>query len=80
MIFKLHKKTCIFLTNSLVFTFIKLYYLVMNSGTDIEKLQISRRLQLVLDQLESLAIFDNNSGYNFPQTEESGGKKESPIL
>ena len=52
----------------------------MNSGTDIEKLQISRRLQLVLDQLESLAIFDNNSGYNFPQTEESGGKKESPIL
>ena len=52
----------------------------MNSGTNIEKLQISGRLQLVLDQLESLAIFDNNSGYNFSQTEGSGGKKESPTL
>lgn len=52
----------------------------MNDGINIENLQISRRLQLVLDQLESLAIFDNNSGYNFPQTEESGSTEESSTL
>lgn len=35
---------------------------------------------MVLDQLESLTIFDNNSGYNFPKAEETKGQKESSTL
>lgn len=48
------------MTILLVFYLFNLYYLVMKTGLKNKEINISKRLEIVLTQLERVTIFDKN--------------------